>query len=147
MGQGPAGDVGGHPLKNRLLYILGEVLQFKPSVSPCKVSLKLNVNIIFRSLRDERGEEGRLRGALHILQQFPPSAYIWYHLSFAGGLVCPLARASTLYLTFWPSCLLLFKLPERFQHQHTPVSGARQRAHTGDEKQTLQHFSGQNCSF
>lgn len=61
--------------------------------------------------------------------------------------MCPVARASTLYLTFWPSCLLLFKLPERFQHQHTPVSGARQRARTGDEEQMLQHFSGQNCSF
>lgn len=83
----------------------------------------------FYSDHHKNKEEGRLRSIFFTdFTTNPPSAKIWYNLLFATGLMCPRTRVSTLYLTFWPSCLILFKLSERFWHRHAAVLGCCLRA-------------------
>lgn len=83
MGRGPAGSVRGHPLKNRLLYIRGELLQ-----SPWKVSLKSNVNILFIT-RQKRGG-GELTECFTYFTTIPP-----FCLSLVPSFICRRAHVST----------------------------------------------------
>lgn len=84
MGQGPAGSVRGRPLKNRLLYIRGEVLQSEPSASPWKVSLT------FYFIRRQKRGGGEVTECFTYFTTIPP-----FCLSLVPSFICRRARVST----------------------------------------------------